>query len=449
MSASAPSNARGRLRALAATALLSLALHGLVYVLLGGWLSDRSELALQLPKEIELGLSEQKPGAPGPPGAPPSAAPPPPEPTRPKPPPKPKPRVFPDDRAFALDAGVAQPEPDPDGRDAAVALGAENGRDGGAPALASGDGNSLLGGGLGLGFGAGGFGNGSGGGGPAGAVIGLHADLQKIADTSLVLETAALLALIPGWQEVLAGSGLEPTSDFTRLFVATPSLERSSLLVTARVRGGVRTVGTAVQRLARERGQPAAFAERGGMRIAPWRNRGPTERVAALLAGEQLLIARPSDVDRATAVAAALARRHARQPGMERASGTAALLAMYEGEAVALSVEGPRQFAPAAAAQVLPLGLRISIRHVDEYYAELRLFGYYESAARAALAVERIEAARPVLVEHPRSQYLGLQSAIREAVLTRTGSTLTLDAKVTLHQLRYMMHAVSRLLAPR
>ena len=261
-----------------------------------------------------------------------------------------------------------------------------------------------------------------------------------------------MLELIPGWQEVLAGSGLDAAGDFARVFVATPSLDRSALLVTARVRGGERTVKAAVSRLALERKQPAPFSDGGvggSVRVAPWRNRGPTERVAALLGGNQLLIARPPDVGRAEAVAAALAQRHARQPGMERATGMAALLAMYEGEAVALSVEGARSFAPASARGYVPLGLRISLRHVDEYNAQLRLFGYYESADRAAAAADRIEALRPELVEHPRSQYLGLQSAIREAKLSLTGSTLTIDTTVTLHQTRYLMHTISRLLKPR
>ena len=437
-----------RLRLLAGWVALSLAVHALLFLVLSGFERGRG-LELELPREIELGMSELKPGDPGAAPEPAPAAPPPPEPVRPA---RPKHAARPqplDDGAFALDAGVAaQPEPDQQERDAAVALGAPGGVDGGAPNVASGSGSSLLGGGLGLGFGSGGFGNGSGGGGPPGAVIGLHADLERIGASSLVLETQALLALIPGWQDVLAGSGLDPASDFARVFVATPSLERGSLLVSARVRGGRRTIASAVDKLARERGQPAAFADSAGLQVAPWRSRGPTARVAALLGGDQLLIARGPDVARAELVAAALARRHARQPGMEHASGMAALLAMYEGEAVALSIEGVRVFAPPLARDYVPLGLRISLRRVDEYYAELRLFGYYESPARAAAAATQLETLRPQWAEHAQVKYLGLQSAIREAQLSTAGSTLTLDAKVTLHQTRYLMHAVSRLLQP-
>lgn len=432
-------------RTLAACLALSVAAHVLLFFAFAGWHARAVELPFELPDQIEFGLSETKPGDPGAPGAAPPAAPPPPEPVASKRPRRPA-RVVPDDGAFALDAGVAQAESERDARDAAVALGAEGGTEDGQPALASGQGNALLGGGLGLGFGAGGFGNGTGGGGPPGAVIGLHADLQRITDTSLVLELRALLGLIPDWQEVLAGSGLEVADDFARVFVATPSLDHSALVISARVRGGQRTVKAAVQRLAQERKQPAAFAERAGLAVAAWRNRGPTERVVALIGSEQLLIARPDDVGRAAAVAEALARRHARQPGMERAPGSAALLAMYEGEAAALSVEGVRRFAPASAREVLPLGLRISLRHIDEFYAQLRLYGYYESAARAAAAAERLEVLRPELVEHPRSQYLGLQSALREATVTVHATTVTIDTKVTLHQTRYLLNSVARLL---
>jgi hypothetical protein len=122
---------------------------------------------------------------------------------------------------------------------------------------------------------------------------------------------------------------------------------------------------------------------------------------------------------------------------------------MYEGEAVALSIEGVRVFAPAAMRELAPIGLRISLRRVDEFYAQLRLFGYFESPARATAAAEKLEALRPDWAENSQVKYLGLQSAIRDAQLTTSGATLTIDVTVTLHQTRYLMHAVSRTLQPR
>jgi hypothetical protein len=299
---------------------------------------------------------------------------------------------------------------------------------------------------MGLGFGAGGFGSGRGG--PPGAIIGLHADLGRIASTSLILETEPLLGLIPGWQDVLAGSGLDPIADFARVFVATPSLRRSELVVSARVKGGARVIERAVQTLAAERAQEASFADGHGLSAAPWHSRGPTRRVVAQLGGDQVLIARPSDLPRVKGVAAALAARHEGQQGMERAQGPAALLSMQEDEAVALSVEGARLLLPAGAG-FLPLGLRLALHHIDEHYARLRIFGVYESAAAARAAAERIEALRPSASQHARVTYLGLRSAVEEATIAQRDETLTLEARLTLHQTRYLMRMVAKLLQPR
>ena len=377
---------------------LSLLAHAAILFAMRGQLAHDDDF-LELPDTIELGFDTgtPQPGEPGKAGAPsPAAEQPVEKPRAPKPVPRPVLRKSDDPNAVAIDAGVPDTlAPADDGK-----AGAAQGIAEGAPAFESGDGQSPLGGGMGLGFGAGGFGTGHGG--PAGAIIGLHADLGRIASTSLVLETEPLLGLIPGWQDVLAGSGLDPLSDFARVFVATPSLRRSELVVSARVKGGARAIEHAVHNLAAERGQAASFADAAGLRAAPWHSRGPTQRVVALLGGEQVLIARRTDLSRVKGVAAALAERHAKQPGMERAAGPSALLAMQEDEAVALSVEGARMLVPAGA-DFLPLGLRLALHHIDEQYARLRIFGVYESPTAAAAAATLIEALRPVTREHSAS----------------------------------------------
>ncbi len=425
--------------------LLSGALHAVL--LAAGWTAAAEPIVeFEIPDLIELGLMEVDPGASGaPPPAPPAASPAvPPEPELPVPSVEVE-----DDSAITVDAGVASPvvdagppvdtaEPKPTPE---VAL-----ADAGAPAVA-GDGVTPSGAGEGLGFGAGGFGSGTGG--PLGAVIGLHADLDRIRSTSLILEASALLEVIPEWRQVLEGSGLDALADFSRVFVATPSLRRSQLVLSARIKGGEGALAGAVERLARERGQSADARVDGDLRLWPWHDRGPTDRVASLFSADQIVIAKPEDVGRVLSVAEALARRHAAQPGMERAAGPAALLAMYESEAVALSVEGVRQFVDAEAASYAPLGLRISLHHVDEFNARLRAFGYYTSARDAAAAFERVEALRAVFAGHPRAAYLGLRSAIEEATFSLDDDTITIESRLTMHQTRYLLGFVSRALAPR
>ena len=435
--------------------LLSCVLHVLLFAMFGAWL-DRPPPPFEIdtPDQIELGVMD---GDPGEAGEPPPAAPPAPEPEKVIPKEKPTPKLKPEPELaasdFAVDASVpteaanTATEDDPKGAVEVTASGAATGDDGAMPSDVSGDGLAPLGLGGGLGFGAGGFGNGLGG--PAGAVIGLHVDLDRIRDSSLILEVSALLDLIPEWLALLDGSGLDALQDFHRIFVASPSLKRSALVVSGRVRGGQAAITRATNALAREKGKSATFVPEGELRVAPWYNRGPTARVIGTVGKDQIVIARPSDVSRALAVSAALGQRHSKQKQMERMPGALSLLAMYEGEAVALSVEGVAQYARGDKTHA-PLGLRLSLREVDELNAELRGYGYYRSVAEAEAALPVFEELRAGWLDHPQVQYLGLRAALEEAKLARDGKTLTLVVgHVTMHQVRYLMGFVSRTLKPR
>jgi hypothetical protein len=443
---SPPDDVRRSRRRLAAFIAISAVAHVALLATVAALWTARAPIALALPETIEFGLVELDPGHQGAPAAVArrsAAAEPPPSKT---PQARPKPAQASD--ALVVDAGVVAEASHAASPDAAVAdskpsLGPNLSADGAATAAMDGDGASPLAGGLGLGFGSGGFGNGTGG--AQGAVIGLLANLDAIRENSLLLEVGAVLGLIPEWQRLLAGSGIDPLKSFSRIFVATPNLERASLVVSARFAGGEPFVEAAVQRLALARGATASFRTEQGMRIAPWMNQGPTERVVGLVAPDQLVIARASDVRRVVSVSESLARRHAKQPGMEKAEAPAALLSMYEGEDFALSVEGARGFVVGDSSFV-PQALRISLRHLDEFHAELRVFGYYESAERARSAREGVDALRSALVNHPKVVFLGLQSALEGATLDQQDDTLTLHATLTLHQLRYLMAFTRRAL---
>jgi hypothetical protein len=219
-------------------------------------------------------------------------------------------------------------------------------------------------------------------------------------------------------------------------------------VLTARHRRDAGFVERVTAAMAADRGKTASFEARGDGRNAPWHSRGPTVRVIRALPNDQLVIARAPDVGRIAAVGAALSQRHARQPGMERARGAAALLSMYEGEAVALSVEGVATYVPDSV-DYAPRGLRLSLRHLDEYHATLVAYGYYRTPAQAEYAEAKVDALRRGWIDHPRAKFLGLDSALQDATLERRGDTLTLRVKLTLHQTRYLLEFVSRVLDPR
>jgi hypothetical protein len=133
---------------------------------------------------------------------------------------------------------------------------------------------------------------------------------------------------------------------------------------------------------------------------------------------------------------------------MERLPGPLALLAMYEGEAAALSIEGVAQYVRGSR-QHAPPGLRISLHPLDEHHAILRGYAYYKTTAQAEAALPVFDQLRLEWIDHPQAQYLGVKAALEEAKLEREGKTLTLEAKITMHQVRYLLGYVSRALKPR
>jgi hypothetical protein len=417
--------------------LVSAVMHTLLLVVLrdGVMLDDGPRLELRT--QVEFGLADALAA-----GHTPGAAPPPAKAVEPKSPPKPrKPKPAPDPNAFnrAVDAGTPA-APDLHASDAAIAASAVATEQGQAAAR-SGEGSvdHALGDGSGAGLGDGSYA-------PAGATLALNVDLERVRKTALVLEAHALLDIIPEWQLLLSGSGLDPLRDLQRVFVATPNLERASLVVSARHRLPHARIAAAVEQLAAEQRQPAQFREHGGFDVAPWRNRGPTERVIALTGRDQFTISRASDLPRVLGVAQALARLRSQQ-GFEQRElvEQGGLLAMQPNEAVALWIEGVPKYVHGDVPGV-PRSLRMSIYHVDQFNSELRVRGEYASADAAAAALTAVEATREQLSNDPKVIFVGLKSALDSARIEQDRSALQLQVRLTLHQTRYLLRYVTRAL---
>jgi hypothetical protein len=284
---------------------------------------------------------------------------------------------------------------------------------------------------------------------PAGGAIALNVNLERVRQSARLLEAESLLSVIPEWELLLAGSGLEPTRDFERVFVATPNLVRSNLVVAASFSGGRALIERAVARLAKERGKPARFADTRGYPVAPWWNRGPTERVIALVAPDQFVITRRSDLGRVLQLARSFEKQRRREGfAKEDVDKSGGLLTMREDETVALWVEGVRHYVPGAQAGV-PRSLRMSANYLDQYNTELRATGQYNGSAAAAAALAFVDGKRLEWSDHPRVLFLGLKSAFDTAAIQQEGAALSMRAKLTLHQTRFLLAYVSRVLRPR
>lgn len=425
-------------------ALISALLHVTLLFSLRARPPEPDGPAFELPDLVEFGIADAPLGTEGAPGggaaAAASATTPEPTPEPPKPEPKrraPKP-VAPvvDQGTVAVaaagtpDAGAEQAEPDAPANplESAAAV------------------SGMFGAGSGEGQGFGGNGTGSGAG---GATIALNVDLDRVRSSALLLETQALLDILPEWQALLAGSGLDAVRDFRRVFVAAPSLDRASLVVSAEHGLTRAQISAAVGTLAAERGNAAPFRVERGMPVAAWRNRGPTERVVALPASDQLLITRSGELERVLNVSRALAAVRLDQGFAENELKTrGGLLAMKPDEAVALWVENLRRYIRSAPTAT-PDSARMSIFRVDQFNTGLTLTGHYPSSTAAAAARSELDGWRATLSDHPRVIFLGLKSALDNAQIEQDGRTLRLRVRLTLHQTRYLMAYVSRLFRPR
>jgi hypothetical protein len=418
--------------------VVSWVLHAVLLLELRDPTPDDEVSRFQLPTQVEFGISDAPPGS----GSP-APAPPPAKKAEPKSPKLHKAKPPPDPNAYAVADAGPPTAPDRNARETALAATAQ-GKDQGKEAARSGEGEQE--GALGDGSGSGlGDGNGYA---PAGATIALNVDLERVRKTALLLETQALLDIIPEWQALLAGSGLDALQDFQRVFVATPNLERSSLVVSARHGLPRARIDAAVAALAAERGAPAPFHQQDGFAVAAWRNRGPTERVIALTGADQFTITRADDLQRVLGVARALSELRTQQ-GFEAGelAKQGGLLAMQPNEAVALWIEGVHKYVRGEVSGV-PSSLRMSIYHVDQFNTELRVRGQYESPAAAAGALTAMDALRQELSNDAKVIFLGLKSALDSAVIEQHGSALALHVRLTLHQTRYLLRYVTRALRP-
>lgn len=295
------------------------------------------------------------------------------------------------------------------------------------------DGNGLLGDGGGgeLGFA------------PRGAQIGLQIDTDRIRRSSLVLETEALMRIVPAWRELLRGSGLHSFEDLSRIFIATPDLDRASIVLAGHLRAGERAVRDAVARLARKARYTATFAPQHGLAVAPWYGPADAERAVVLLGGDRFAITRRTDVERVVDVLRAL---DARTPaGRSAAASTAEVSG---DEALVLFVEDVRRFS-AIAHPALPRSLRMSVTPIDEFYASLQVRAGYASAGDAEAGRSAIDQARIVLLDHPKVTELGLHSALEDVALTTDGREAHATARITLHQTRYLLAFTTHALRPR
>lgn len=375
--------------------LLSLALHGglAAYVV---WSTTAPDLGFdfQLPMEVEFGLTDAVTVSAG------AAA--------PEPPPEAagEPAEEGEGPGASLDGGV----PDAGPVDAGPDAGRRRRRDAGPPeGLASADEGEGTGDQAGEGRGVAFL--------PAGAQIALRLDVARIRRSPLGPDVRSLLAAMPDWQALLAGSQIDPLEDLDRVLVATPNLQRSRLIVAGSAVGGPDAIRAAAARLAAAAGEPLTWETRDGAEVARWYNQDDTERVVAIIGPRHFLICRPEDLPRVIAVA--LNRAADQETDVHPAD---ALLSMEEGEGLSLEIEGARQFAQARGntrgpIEMVPTELRLALSELPEDRVAARSQWKYEDAERAQAAAAYWDRMREAYGRNVITAVLGLAPILQRATI--------------------------------
>ncbi len=389
----------------------SLLAHALLLALLG-WAGSMPTVDFEVlpPSHVQLGLTEPSPLPAEPPQAPTASAPhaaAAPAPAAPKPL-KPR-RVRP--HPSPADAGIADAGADA-GRDAGALTAADAGR----PLLAA-------------------FA-------PAGTQIALRLQLSRIRDSDLAPEVRALLEALPDWRMLVDGSGLDALRDLERLYLATPDLQRASVVIAGQYLGGEQVPRAAVAKLAQARGVSATWRKHGNIPVAPWANADDTARVLALIGPRRFAITRPEDLPRVLQIARALARRAGQQKGTTPAPDAVdALLGLHQGEILALSVEGAQQFVRGNLTGV-PKRIELSVRRRDEQTLEVRASATFASAAAARAALRYWESTRDRFADHPLLAFIGMRQPLLDTALHADAERLEATTVVTDQQARVVLGLV-------
>jgi hypothetical protein len=401
------------------TLILSLAAHLGFGIAVGSTFSlPELDIALQIPIDVELGMTEEV--AVAPPPAPPESAELPAQPAASK-----KPKRDVGDAGLA-DAGDAETE---GGQDAQLAEAGPGEAGTEAVALVVSDAGPV---GARL---------------PPGAQIALRVDMARIRQSPIASDVRALLSAIPDWQALLDGSGIDPVEQLERLLIMTPNLQREKVALAGRYVGGRAVVEGAVRNLAEARGVEANWRSKRGIALAPWANADSTARVIALVGPAHFTISREEDLERVLAIAAARALKGRGKSAAPQGSVADALLAMEENEGLSLEVEGVEQFVRRARAGI-PLRLRLSAQQRDEANLTLRGLLAYADPDAASQALDYWQRTRDKYARNALVNLLGLGGVLKDAELSQESADLHITLTLSVEQTRLILGYVREALAP-
>ncbi len=281
---------------------------------------------------------------------------------------------------------------------------------------------------------------------PPGAQLAMRLDMQRIARSPLAPAVREFFRRVPDWHLIVHGSEIDPLTDLDRLFLATPDpRRRSELVIAGRVMGGQAEIRQAVEHMAASRGQPAPWRRAQNLNVADWRNLDQTERVMALLGPRQFAIAREEVLP--TLVAMIRHRgEQARSEGLDAAEGADALLSMGPNDALTLEVEGIHRYVRGRT-EHLPSRARLAVGEGPPGRIAVEGLAFFGSAEEATAAQPHWDNLRQQLARHPMLRLLGMASVLDRATLVAEGDRIRIRTELTVGQAQQVLNYIGAQIA--
>jgi hypothetical protein len=267
---------------------------------------------------------------------------------------------------------------------------------------------------------------------PAGGQIALRLDLDHVRASPVRGDVERLLAAIPDWQALLGTSGVEPVRDLSRVLVATPNLQRSSLVVAGRLSDEAASPAVIVEQLVAAGGGTVAWEEQDGVLTTEWPNPDATPRRVAIVGDRHFVIARGEDLPRVLAIAAARAEGEPGEPAQE--SPADALLALPDGAAITLEIEGARAYVRQSPCRV-PTRLMARADEVDGM-VRVSLHAVFDSEDESAEAVSCFETLRARALSNPMVSFMGFGGPLGELEIESVGASLDATTRLSYSHVR-------------
>ena len=282
---------------------------------------------------------------------------------------------------------------------------------------------------------------------PAGTQIALRVDMSRIRRSPLADDIRGLIAAIPDWQAILAGSGIDPVEQLDRLLIATPDLSREKVVIAGRYLGEVDVVQRAVGKLSESAGVDAPFHTERGVTVARWANPDRTERIVALIGPSHFVISRRQDLPKILGIARVRSTLRNRGDAGSAETTADALLAMPDRAGLSIEVEGVQQFVRRTHMEV-PARATAAALESENARIDLSATLSFADAAAARRARDFWDEKRDLYARNALVTVLGLDAPLDAASLRVSERDLRVEVSLSVNQARLLLGYLRELVQP-